>query len=158
MYRADNVKARIPRRIWKMFGFHVIKHYEMHFKSYKCPLKQKCICLTHAVYTKCENNCVCEKETTIYSHNGSADFRNLKQQWISWSSPVSVETQTRVTKGQKVGRAKAVQTGVVYFQRYHCLSLSVACRYLRKEWNTDIKNELSNLDYCQRSPIQSFFH
>ena len=37
-YRADNVKTRIPRRVWKMFGCHVIKHYEMHFKSYKCPL------------------------------------------------------------------------------------------------------------------------
>jgi len=45
----------------------------------------------------------------------------------------------------------------VYFQRYHCLSLSVAYRYLRKEWNTDIKNELSNLGYCWKSPKQSFF-
>jgi len=62
--------------------------------------KQTCICLTHAVYTKCENNCVCEKVATIYFHNGSAGFRNLKQQSISWSSPGSVETQ-RVTKGQK---------------------------------------------------------
>jgi len=56
-----------------------------------------------------------------------------------------------------MGRVVAIQIGDVYFQRYHCLSLSVAYRYLRKEWNTDIKNELSNLDYCQRSPIQSFF-
>jgi len=47
--------------------------------------------------------------------------------------------------------------GLVYFQRYHCLSLSVAYRYLRKEWNTDIKNELSNLGYCQKSLIQFFF-
>jgi len=76
--------------------------------------KQNCICLTHAVYKKCENNCVCEKFFTIYFHNGSAGFRNLKQQWICWSSPVSVETQ-RVTKGQKwamprrskMGRAEA---------------------------------------------------
>jgi len=28
-----------------------------------------------------------------------------------------------------MGRAEAIQTGVVYFQRYHCLSLSVAYRY-----------------------------
>ena len=28
-------------------------------------------------------NCVCEKEATIYSHNGSVGFRNLKQQWNS---------------------------------------------------------------------------
>jgi len=25
-----------------------------------------------------------------------------------------------------MGHAEAIQTGVVYFQRYHCLSLSVA--------------------------------
>ena len=46
-----------------------------------------------------------------------------------------------------MGRTEAIQTGVVYFQRYHCLSLSVAYRYLRKEWNTDIKNELIHLGY-----------
>ena len=56
-----------------------------------------------------------------------------------------------------MGRAETIQTGVVYFQRYRCLSFSVAYRYLGKEWNTDIKNELSNLGYCQKSPIQSFF-
>jgi len=82
---------------------------------------------------------LCEKETTTYSHNGSAGFRNLKQQWISWSRPVSVETQTRVTEDQKWAVPRR------------------AYRYLRKEWNTDIKNELSNLVYCQTSPIQSFF-
>jgi len=118
--------------------------------------EQTCICLTHAVYTKCENSC-CEKEPTIYPHNGSIGFRNLTQQWVSWSSPVSVETQTRVTEGQKMGGAEAIQTEVVYFQRYHCLSLSLAYRYLRNEWNTDIRNELSNLGYRQKSPIQSFF-
>jgi len=57
-----------------------------------------------------------------------------------------------------MGHAEAIQTGVVYFQRYHRLSLSLAYRYLTKEWNTDITNELSNLGYCQKSPIQSFFH
>ena len=56
-----------------------------------------------------------------------------------------------------MGRAEATQTGVVYFQRYHCLSLSVAYRYVRKEWNTNIKNELSNLGYYQKSPIKPFF-
>jgi len=29
-------------------------------------------------------------------------------------------------EGSKMGRAGAIQTEVVYFQRYHCLSLSVA--------------------------------
>ena len=71
----------------------------------------------------CENSCACEKEATIYSHNGSAGFRNLTPRWVSWSSPVSVETQTRVTKGRKMDRVEAIQTGVVYFQLYHCLSL-----------------------------------
>jgi len=108
--------------------------------------KHTCICLTHAVYTKCENNCVGEKEATIYSHNGSAGFRYLKQQWISWSSLVSVETQ-RVMKGQKWAVPRRSKMGLP----------RRAYRYLRKEWNTDIKNELSNLDYCQRPPIQSFF-
>jgi len=28
-----------------------------------------------------------------------------------------------------MGRAEAIQTGVVYFQRYHCLSLSLAQRW-----------------------------
>jgi len=51
--------------------------------------------------------------------------------------------------------AEAIQTGVVYFQPYHCLYLSIAYSYLRKEWNTDVKNELSNT--CQKSPICSFF-
>jgi len=124
-----------------------------YMKKLQMSSKQTCICLTHAIYTKCENGCVCENESTIFSHNGSAGFRNLTQRWVSWSSPVSVETQTRVTKGQKMGRAEAIQTGVVYFQRYHCLCLFVAHRYLRKEWNTDIINELSNLGYCQISTI-----
>jgi len=26
--------------------------------------------------------CVCENEATIYSHKGSAGFRNLTQQWV----------------------------------------------------------------------------
>ena len=56
-----------------------------------------------------------------------------------------------------MGRAEATQTGVVYLQRYHSLPLSVAYRYLGNEWNTDIINELSNLGYCQKSPIQPFF-
>jgi len=68
------------------------------------------ISLTHAVYTKCKNNCVCEKEATIYSHNGSASYRNLKQQWISWSNPASVETQ-RVMKGQKWGVPRQSKMG-----------------------------------------------
>jgi len=36
---------------------------------------------------------------------------------------VWVETQTRVEKGQHIGSAEVIQTGVVYFQRHHCLSV-----------------------------------
>jgi len=34
---------------------------------------------------------------------------------------VWVATQTRVAKGQKMGRTEAIQTWAVYFHRYHCL-------------------------------------
>jgi len=58
---ADNVKATIPQRVWKMFGFYVIKCYEM--QKLHMSTKETCICLTHAVYTKCENGCVFVKTT-----------------------------------------------------------------------------------------------
>jgi len=72
--------------------------------------KQTWICLTDAVYTKCENNCVCEKEATVYSHNDSAGFRNLKQLWFSWSSPVFGRNPN---KGDE--RSKMVRAEIVYF-------------------------------------------
>ena len=80
-----------------------------------------------------------------------------------WSSPmvpeVSIETQTRLTKGQKLGRAEAIPSAVVYFQRYHCLSLSVAyvVQVLEKKGVLTLKTNL--VTYCQKPPIQSlFFH
>jgi len=79
--------------------------------------------------------CVCVNEATIDFHHVSAaklrnpSRRNITQRWVSWSIPVvpevSVETQTRATKGQKTGRAEAIQTEVLYFQRYRSLTLSV---------------------------------
>jgi len=36
---------------------------------------------------------------------------------------VWIKIQKRVEKGNKMGRAEAIQTGVVDFQRYHCLSV-----------------------------------
>ena len=67
---------------------------------------------------------------------------------------VWVESQTRVAKGQRVGRSEAIQTGVVF----STLPLLVfVCRYrylLGKEWNADIKNELVNL----LPNIHYFFH
>jgi len=51
------------------------------------------------------------------------------QRLVSWSSPevpkVWVETQKKVEKGQKIGRAEASQAGAEYFQRYFCFSVSV---------------------------------
>jgi len=55
-YEADNVKARIPQHVRKMFGFYVINYYEMH--KLHMTSKQAWVCLTHAVHTKCENGCV----------------------------------------------------------------------------------------------------
>ena len=55
--------------------------------------------------------------------------RNLTQWLVSWSNPVVsealFETRTMVAKGQKMGRAEAIHTWVVHFQRYYCLSVSV---------------------------------
>jgi len=51
------------------------------------------------------------------------------QRLVSWSRPVVpkvlVETQTKVEKSQKMGRAEASQAGAEYFQRYFCFSVSV---------------------------------
>ena len=78
---------------------------------------------------------VCVNEATIDFHHVSAvklrntSRRNITQRWVSWFIPVvpevSVETQTRATKGKKTDRAEAIQTEVLYFQRYRCTSLSV---------------------------------
>jgi len=75
---------------------------------------QTCICLTHAVYTKCENGCVFVKTkprgTTLSCHGSAIKVRhtcrrNLTQRRVSWSSlvvpEISVETRIRVTKGEK---------------------------------------------------------
>jgi len=58
-YAADNVKAKIPLRVWKMFGFYVTKSCEM--QKLHMSFKQICTCLTDAVDTKCENSCVFAK-------------------------------------------------------------------------------------------------
>jgi len=53
---------------------------------------------------------------------------SLTQWFVSWSitvvSKALFETQTRVAKGQKMGRTEATQIVVVCFQRYQCLSVS----------------------------------
>ena len=42
-----------------MFEFYVTKRYEL--QKLHMSFKQICMCLTHAVYTKCENSCVFAK-------------------------------------------------------------------------------------------------
>jgi len=154
IYAADNVKARKPQHVWKMFGLYGIKCYEMqklHMSS-----KQTCTCLTHALYTKCENGCVCVNEATIDFHHVFAvklrntSRRNIKQRWVSWSIPVvpeaSVETQTRATKGQKTGRAEAIQTGFAF----STLPLFVfVCSVSTWEKSEMLTSNTSLATYCQ---------
>jgi len=82
-----------------------------------------------------------ENEGTVdYRHSSTLKVRNtcrcsLPQRLVRWCSTVVpkvwVETQTKVAKGQKMGRAEA---GVVYFQRYHCLSVSVCSVHTWQKW------------------------
>jgi len=71
------------------------------------------------------------------------------QRLVSWSSPVVpkvwTKTQRRVEKGQKIGRAEAIETAVVDFQCYLCLSVYSVDTVLEKRVDCDIKNELSNM-------------
>jgi len=55
--------------------------------------------------------------------NKPTSHRSFTQRLVSWSSPVVpkvwIKIQRRVEKGQKMGHAEAIQTGVADFQRYH---------------------------------------
>ena len=98
--------------------------------------------------------CVCENEAANDNyHQGSAlKLRNtcccsLTQRLVRWSCPVVhkawVETHTRVAKGQKMGRTEAIQTGVVYFQHYHWLTVSVSSvQTWEKSWLLTSKTTL----------------
>jgi len=89
--------------------------------------------------------------------------RNLTQLLFScWSSPVVsrvwVETQTKVKKGQKMGRAEASLTGAAYVQRYVYFSVSVCSigTWGKGRWLT-LKMNLATC--CQKLSIQSLvFH
>jgi len=68
--------------------------------------------------------CVCENEGTIDYHHGSAlHVRNtcrcsLTQRLVRWCNPlvpkILVKTQTKMEKGQQMGRAEAIQTSCVF--------------------------------------------
>ena len=71
------------------------------------------------LYTKNKNYLSLQLNTTV----GSLISTVVPKVWV--------ETQTKVGMGQHMGRAEA---GAVYFQRYHCLSVSVCSvhRLLKK--------------------------
>ena len=154
-----------PQHVWKMFGFYVIKRYEM--RKLHMSSKQTCICLTFdplSLHKVWKWLWFCEKEATINYHHGSAaKFRNtcrrsLTQRLVRWSSPVvpkvRVETRTRVAKGQKLGRAQVIQTGVVCFQRHHCLSVCSLDTWEKSRLLT-LRTNLAT--YCQNHSHNHYF-
>ena len=114
---------------------------------------------------------ICENEATIDFYHGCAICnklwnrptcrRSLTQRLVSWSSPVvskvRIKTQGRV-KGQRIGRAEAIQTGVINFQLYHCLSVSVcSIDTWEKSRLLTLKTNLATC--CQKSStLPVFFH
>ena len=88
--------------------------------------------------------------------------RSLTQRLVSLSSPVVptvwIKTQRRVEKGQKRDRAEAIQTCDVFFQRYHCLSVS-ACSVGTWEKSRLLTLKTNLATCCRKSSIPSiFFH
>jgi len=129
--------------------------------------KQTCICLTFdplSLHKVWKWLWFCENEATINYHHGSAvKFRNTcrrssTQRLVSWSSlvvpKVWVETRTRVAKGQKMGCAQVIHTGVVFFQRHH--SLSVCSLYTwKKSRLLTLRTYLAT--YCQNHSHNHIF-
>ena len=129
--------------------------------------KQTCMCLTFdplSLHKVWKWLWICENEATINYHHGSAaKFRNtcrrsLTQRLVRWSSPVvpkvRVETRTRVAKGQKLGRAQVIQTGVVCFQRHHCLSVCSLDTWEKSRLLT-LRTNLAT--YCQNHSHNHYF-
>jgi len=90
--------------------------------------KQTCTCLTFdplSLHKVWKWSWFCENEVTInYHHSSALKLRNacrrsLTQRLVG----LGIKTLTKVAKGEKMGRAKVIQTGAVCFQRYHCLSV-----------------------------------
>ena len=130
------------------------------------PPQQTCICLTHSVYTKYENGCVFVKTkpqsiiaTALQWYRPTCRCSST-QRLVSWSSPVVpkvwIKTQRRVEKGQKMGLTEAIQTGVIKFQLYHCLSASV-CSADTWEKSRLLTLKTSLATCCQKSPMLPVF-
>ena len=115
---------------------------------------------------------ICENEATTDFYHGCAICnkfwnrptcrRSLTQRLVSWSVPVVsivwIKTQGKVEKGQKIGRAATIQTGVTNFQLYYCLSVSVCSRDTwEKSRLLTLKTNLATC--CQKSStLPVFFH
>jgi len=84
--------------------------------------------------------------------------RSLTQRLVSWSSPVvskvRIRTQRRVGKGQKMGRAEAIQTGVINFQLYPCLS---ACSIDTWEKSRLLTLKTNLATCCKNQPHFQYF-
>jgi len=78
---------------------------------------------------------ICENKATIdYHHSSALKLRKMchttvNTTFVSGSSPVRFPNYDRNLnkggEGSKKGRTKSIHTEVVYFQRYHCLPVSV---------------------------------
>jgi len=104
-YAADNAKARIPIRVWKMFGFYFIKRLwnakatNLRYVSPTLSIQN----VKMAVYLrKWSHN---RFSPRLWSEVNNTCRRSLTQRSASWSTPVApkvwVETEITVAKCQK---------------------------------------------------------
>jgi len=127
-YAADNAKASIPPPVWKMLGFYFIKRFwnskVTNLRIFHPPSTQN---VKMVVYLRKRSH---KRFSPRLWSEVNTCRRSLTQRSASWSSPVApkvwVETEITVAKCQKMGHAEGIHTGVVHFQRHHCLYLSVA--------------------------------
>jgi len=143
-YAGDNVKARGLQRVWKLFGFYVIKRYEM--RKLHMSSKQTCICWTFDPLSPHKVSkwlWFCENEATIDYQDGSAAKlkntcrRSLTQRLVSLSSPKFPKYRSKPERGsRKVKKSVAPRwskPGLGVFKvTTACLCLAY-CRYFRKE-------------------------
>jgi len=91
--------------------------------------RQTCICLAHSVYTKCEKDWVVYLQTL--SHNWLSPqlctkvSPHLTKRLVSWPSQVFPKVGVEIQTREANDRDQVVQTWVAYFQRCHCLTVSV---------------------------------
>ena len=112
--------------------------------------------------TQSENSCVFAKtkprpRLCKKLRNRPTCRRSLTQRLVNWSTQwfsIWIKTQRRVGRGQKMGRAEAIQPGVTDFQRYHGLS---ACSVDTWEKSRLLRLKTNLETCCQKSSTQSVF-